>query len=481
MALFPLQILALPISATLAAASSVAGTPTAMAAPTATLTAHPRRIGNCTLTFSASIDDPYGQAYLDCPQPTTGIIYPGYKLVSILYSPPGNQSTQGYTNTTTNGTTTSIGNSFISGNSLTFSSGISGPLVAGGSVSYGQSKGNGSSDSFTQTWSNATGIASRDNSNSQWNPTASNAINHHLDTFEIWLNPQVTVLSGGINPPSYSIASQPTQGISALVADIIGVPAIEMEAQPGSISPYAPFGVSAVDVSFLQPQAVAKEDGSGNTYMPGLGAICQNNSLYLQHLAANLAGNDNPGICTNANQCGCTPADFSNILAEDKLLNYSAATYSGNPYEGIMSPLIVDNSGFYACSQTPIPDNADCRYVIVPITSGSSTPLIEPLSGSQSSYYQTSDATSTGVTTTQTKSYDVSISLTSGVFFANFKQSKTWTWTDTKSTGNTSGQSNTMGITLQTSTGGCNENVNIYEDTVFHTFVFQIPEGNMGC
>jgi len=61
------------------------------------------------------------------------------------------------------------------------------------------------------------------------------------------------------------------------------------------------------------------------------------------------------------------------------------------------------------------------------------------------------------------------------------KTSDTWTWTDSESIGNSTTQGNTMTVTLKTTTAGCEENVNIYEDTLYHTFAFQVPTGYTGC
>jgi len=402
------------------------------------------------------------------------LFVPAYKVVSVLYSPPGNESSQGYGTSTTNGTTTTVGSSFSFSEMLTFSSGI--PSVITGSASTGFSTSTSNSDAYTQTWMDSTSVATDDNSSATYNPTKSNAINHNLDTIAIWLNPRVAVIpeaTSSTTPVSYNVGSQPTAGVSAIVADIILLPAITMEATPAGTS-----GVTTVPVGFLVPQAIAGENGV-DSFMPGLGAICKNNSLYLEQLAS--ANPSTPTSCTQANQCGCVPSDFVGILQTDPLLNYNGTTLTASPDAGTVSPLQVDASGATTCAKNPVPTTANCRYVIVPIDKGSTTPLFEPLSGSAGVTYTVSDSTSTTETLGASQSTSVGVSVSVGPLFASLTIADTWMWTDNESIGSTTGTGNSMSVTLGTSTAGCDENVNIYEDTLYHTFAFQVPTGITSC
>ena len=410
------------------------------------------------------------------------LFVPAYKVVSVLYSPPGNESSQGYGTSTTDGTMTSIGSSIENGKTITFTAGISNITSVGASVGFSGSS--GKSTAFTQTWTNGTSVATDDNSSATYNPTASNAVNHNLDTFAIWLNPRVAVIpaaTSSTTPVSYNVGSQATAGVSAIVADIILLPAVTMEATPPGTS-----GVTTVPVAFLVPQAIAGENGV-NSYMPGLGAICKNNHLYLEQLAS--SSPSTPTYCTQANQCGCVPSDFVTILQTDPLLNYNGTTYTASPYAGTDSPLEADSlattsgpgSGPTVCGEDPVPTTANCRYVIVPIAKDSTTPLFEPLSGSDGVTYAVSDSTGTAETLSASQSTSVSVFYSSGFLFGNLTIADTWTFTDSESVGSTTGTTNTMEVTLATSTAACDENVNIYEDTLYHTYAFQVPTGITSC
>ena len=242
-----------------------------------------------------------------------------------------------------------------------------------------------------------------------------------------------------------------------------------MEAAPAGVTalnPSGTAGVTTVPVSYLVPQAIPNDAGTGNSYMPGLAAICKSQTLYTAQLAS-----PSEVICTQTNQCGCTPADFTTLLSTDSLLNSPGTT----------SPLEADGSGASVCGQNPVPAGSDCRYVIVPIEAGSTTPLIESLSGSQANAYTQTDATNSTVTTGKSNSYSTGFSFGGGILLASVTTTDTWNWTDYQSVGSSTGQANSLALTLKTSTAACQEDVNIYEDTIFHTFTFQVPTGITSC
>ena len=162
-------------------------------------------IGNCTLTFSASIDDPYGQAYISCATPTviSGYINPKYVVLSVLYSPPGSDSYVEYGNSVTNGTSTSIEKSFNGSNSfsvsLTASTGIFGLLS--GSVTNTQS----TTNTQVQDSSSSIAILKSTSKDTYVFGPPHDGLDHSYDQVAIWLNPVVNLSfsSGNLQQAGY--------------------------------------------------------------------------------------------------------------------------------------------------------------------------------------------------------------------------------------------------------------------------------------
>lgn len=69
---------------------------------------------------------------------------------------------------------------------------------------------------------------------------------------------------------------------------------------------------------------------------------------------------------------------------------------------------------------------------------------------------------------------------TSGSFSLPLAQTNSFTWNHQTSLGSATGLHQSQAI-LKSSVVGCDENVTIFEDTLFHTFFFQQPTGNTGC
>jgi hypothetical protein len=376
------------------------------------------------------------------------IAYPDYQVISIIYAAPGNHSSNGYTDSTTDGTTTSITQSFTSGDTSTFTIGFKFlGIGASASTSIGSSQTTGNSSAFTETMTDSTSWANASGG-------GSNQISHQNDLFLIWINPAIQIVSTGSKTWLYSVGTQlqssgdPSPG-SPEVQDIVEVFASAMSANAS--------GATTVPLEALVPQVV-----DGQT-LPGLAVICANHSYY-------------PNSCTQANQCGCVPSDFKTILAQDPLLSYTSTE----------SPLNADTSGATACASPTASDK--CRYVPVPTSPGSSTQETELLCGPQTqggndcvNTFTQSDANTTTQTYSEADTYSVTYSWGVSLFGSGMASANQFSFTNSESTGAINGSANSMTVTLSSSTLDCYQEIPIFEDTVYHTFVFQQPAGNTSC
>ena len=423
--------------------------------------------GECVFDFSQ------GNGNASCPTLSLSSQGPAYQVVSILYAPPGNRSTAGLVSGVTGGTTTTIGNNFTYAQTISNTFGIPGLLTLGGY--YGSATSTNSSTEFISTWQDAVGVFNNTSSSTTLNSTQSDAIDHGRDDIAIWLNPLVTIVTDeGTNQQiSYEMSSAPTQGTSTLYADVLIVPAVYM--MPNAS------GVTTVPASVLNQQQIAGTGtGTNNFYAPGLASICKNlnKTEYSSHL------------CTLQDQCGCTPADFAQIVAQDALLNYNTTNFTSNPVAGSVAPTSVDVSGSTCTATNPIhtyPNYAvpDCRYVIIPppLSSSSTSPYDLQLSGSNGSTGQQTISDSTILTSGLSNSYTTGITIGASTPVYGQKVTDQWTWQNFESTGQTNGRLNQTNVQLETTTSGCQETVALYEDTIYHTLVFQTPSdpSQTGC
>lgn len=334
----------------------------------------------------------------------TANVYPKYELLSLIYDPPGNQSSNGFTNTTFYGTTNSVGNSFAAGTTVTFSAGGSIFGLGGGtSSSISFTKGYGTTNAFTNTITNGQGLTLR---------SVRNPVDHTNDTFWVWLNPYVAITQTGASAATYTISPP-----SGQVMDAVRVSVGQMQ------------NPSTIPLAVLEPITI-----NGVVY-PGLSNICANPLP--------------PAQCTQANACGCVPSDFSHILATDPIISITANT----------PPNQIDSKRYFLLNPQPSPfpylEYGTTDTITVTDSSQASQTLTE------TTQYQTSYSTQVGTKVTSTP---VDWTL-------QWKVTNTFTWTQNVSLTNFSGTSHQMTLTLGTSTSGCDEPIDVYEDYNYHTFV----------
>jgi hypothetical protein len=374
-------------------------------------------------------------------------VAPAYKILSIVYDAPGNGSQNGYTDTATYGTSTTIAQTFTAGTSTTYTESFGFPGFSSSlGWTYGDATVTGNSAASTFSVAEGDGVA---NKSATMGP---NTINHDQDLFLIWLNPYVTLVQTGATSVEYAVSVPPQSSTDPdpgqpQIQDILEVFASVM--MPNSSN------VTTVPLSLLEPQIAP--DGE---VLPGLASICANRTYYPNQCTADPKG-----------QCGCVPNDFAPILSKDLLLGVS----------GTAAPSSVNNS-----------TNGD-RFL--EIMSGSS-PLSETLAGPEQAGgnipingpFTVGDSTQTTYTSTQGTTTTVGYS--GGATFGGtgimgwslqVTSTDTYTWNDSESFGEINTQLHQASVTLSSSTVGCLQDIFIFEDTVFHTFAFQQPAGNNTC
>ena len=379
------------------------------------ITFHPQSGGSGSATFQAD---------------ATFTVYPAYKVIHIVYIPSGNKSFVGYNTTITNGTTSKISDSFQSttsgGVSVGFTLNIGataenpkgfGSVGSSSGVDFGFSSTTGDSSSFTESVSSS--------SNVQFFSTSDN-LDHTKDQIFVWLNPAVTLTQTGPSTIAYSLgvpaADIGTDPNKTPVMDVVSATVAQLR------------DPTKMDVGQLVPST---QDG---VTVPGLLCLCKN-AVPANTCTQSLVGQ---------NGCGCAASDFADIVAQDPFYQSGVAANA--------TPLQVNQI---------FPN----RFAYI------NTQLLD--FGVQSTY--TVDDKNTTQTTYTTKQMDtVSWSQGStftipGGFTIGLKNGNSWTWTDTMETTKTNTLDHTMTAFLNSTNAGCYSNVDIFMDTVFHTFVF-VPD-----
>lgn len=389
----------------------------------------------------------------------TNFFNPSAQVVSVLYAPPGDKSTTGYTSGTTNGTTTSVGNSFQQANEIAFSGGL-GPVTVG--VSYKKATQTGTTDAYQTQLTSLVGISELANARSQYNSNNLDMPTRLWDSFVLLLNSEITT------------ASDDSGTFLGYSADMLPVSGEGWTIQPAFSEAVAEDMINGTVPENTLNQRPLPIVGQTQYYLPGLASTCKNQ----------IKSEYSAGTCSDADQCGCQKADFSSILGQDTLLRWDKIALIANPMPAYESPLDADVSGNTAC-QNPN-SNLDCNYVPVPTSQTNHSPQIVELNYAFANSFTQTDATSTSITLQDQKSYTVSLSASFGfklfdLVKAELKDTNSWTWTDTNSTGTIMGTQNQMNVTLQTDNPGCVEENYVYEDTRYHTFVVEPPQNVPNC
>ena len=240
----------------------------------------------------------------------TSSLYPKYKVLSIIYAPPGNGSTVNYSVGSGWGTVSTISHSFSNNVDLVASVG-SQATPWSGSIGLGWSQ--------TTVDEKSIAITSMQTVNDHWTNTTE-GINHDQDIIEIWLNPKADLTFSSPAQATWSLTNNPGDPATAQVgADVIYLTVAQLMGRAPISNPYM--------VAQLQRN------------WPGGGALT------------------GPG----------TDTDFFNIAKQDPYFalggDYAANTFTPDPARftlancpkinyGPASGSVVQTSGYTAQSQT---------------------------------------------------------------------------------------------------------------------------------
>lgn len=318
---------------------------------------------SCRITYPVNVVGCLFSAKLN------GFVNPTYNILSVVYSPPGDHSSNGFANTTSTGTTNTVGANFTQGSSTTYSAG--GGLIGSGSlgVTFGVSATSGDSQSFSVTYQNGNGSQLL---------SVSQPIDHSQDQFFLWLNPQVSFSTGSTSTSAtYSVGTVDGQPM-----DIVNVNAAGLQ------------NPSLIPLSVLLPQTIQP-----GVTLPGLANVCANPLP--------------PDQCTQANACGCVPSDFAPILAADPLIGVSQ----------LVAPSQIDASRFVFVNSQILegPAQVGSGPVLNSFTESDST--LQSLTESESQANTTSYTSSSGfdipflftLTITNTSSFTITTTESQGV------------------------------------------------------------------
>jgi len=389
--------------------------------------------GNFSITFYVGYDGFGSATYQQLPTSTTYTMYPAYKVLDVVYIPPGKGSYIGYTTSATNGATTTISSNVSSGTSLGFDA----SLCIGGCPGSGNSNGGksgGPSAGLTFGWTTTSGNSVMTTSTivgsetSQYN-SASDPLDHTQDQIFIWINPAVTVSeqSGSF---SYSLGGVWWDATGAPnqtpIMDIYNATVAQLQ-EP-----------SKMLIGQLTSQSV------GGVTLPGLFSICAS------------ARQTNPPQCKLQTDvpCGCVPSDFADIVQQDPFFHTGV---SANATPAQVNQVLPNR---FAYVNTELLDH----FV-------KSSYVVDDKQETETSYTTTSQDS---VSWSQSNNFTWKFTWPA-TFTVGWTNGNQFTWTDTMETTKTNSIDHTMQTALNPANGvssACYTNADIYLDTVYHTYAF---------
>lgn len=287
-----------------------------------------------------------------------------------------------------------------------------------GSVQVGYSSSSGASNSFTNTYQATSGsqLAS-----------PGNDIDHTQDQIFILIDPTFSFTQNGSGGGYFSIGQLDSSGnfTTSDPPDIVNASVSELR------------NPSTIPLPILKPQQV-----SPSVTLPGLASICANPLPVAQ--------------CTQQNACGCVASDFADIVAQDELANVTTQSTALNA---------IDPSRYVYMTDV---------WLEGPATTGG---------GTVSNSFSLTDGNQSCQTYTSGTSYDAGVTVgwqwTSG-FTIGVKDTHSFKIDHSASTGNCNGTSHAGMMTTGSDVAQCAQYVDVYEDTVYHTFAYALPTAPQG-
>jgi len=225
-------------------------------------------------------------------------LYPAALLLTVLYAAPGNASSVAFTQSNSEGTTTSINSTFAQNSTFSFKA--SGGFLGSGAslgVSFGNTLSKQNTSSFQTTVTSSEGIGIK---------STSDKVDHTQDQFYLLLNPSVTVTQDGYTSATYTVGT-----FNGECPDIINVSAAEL-----------------MNPALMGTAKLGKQNICGGV-LPGLSSLC-------------------------ANPSQCAASDFAQFLALDPLISSDTTQAPADTNRFVLvDQRTLEGPDFAGADQTP--------------------------------------------------------------------------------------------------------------------------------